>query len=299
MAAELNEQAISAAERIGSDLDPYVAALIANTRAAIAMARGAWDEAAEHFETEAEIDRSADRFANLAGDLSSAAIAHTMAGDLDSAIPLASEGVTLARRVGLPTYVTRNVAVLAGALAERDPHQARALLRESLELQHALGYEDQNALTQLALVAARLGEWPDASQLAAGSIRHLHWTGDWPQLAGIINVAARAIAPTDPIAAAVLQGSARRLAMTAIAIGEPVVGDPAGQAGRASDAAPGSTSFITYLRRETTAMLQRALGEAPLRQLRSEGEAMDNDHAVAYALDAIERARRKDVDPEG
>jgi hypothetical protein len=57
-------------------------------------------------------------------------------------------------------------------------------------------------------------------------------------------------------------------------------------------AAPSGASFVTELRRQTTAALRDALGEARLHRLRTEGEAVDEDHAVAYALEAISRAGR-------
>jgi hypothetical protein len=47
---------------------------------------------------------------------------------------------------------------------------------------------------------------------------------------------------------------------------------------------------VTELRRQTTAILRDTLGEERLRQLRAEGQAMDNDHVVAYTVDAIGRA---------
>jgi hypothetical protein len=50
--------------------------------------------------------------------------------------------------------------------------------------------------------------------------------------------------------------------------------------------------LVTELRRQTTAALRNAHGETRLHQLRAEGEAMDDDHAVAYALEAISRAGR-------
>jgi hypothetical protein len=40
-------------------------------------------------------------------------------------------------------------------------------------------------------------------------------------------------------------------------------------------------------------MLHEALDEARLRGLRAEGGAMDEDRAVAYALDAIDRAQNQ------
>jgi hypothetical protein len=56
--------------------------------------------------------------------------------------------------------------------------------------------------------------------------------------------------------------------------------------------APSSVSFVTELRLQTTPALQDALYESLLNQLRAEGETVDDDHAVAYALDAISRAAR-------
>jgi hypothetical protein len=44
------------------------------------------------------------------------------------------------------------------------------------------------------------------------------------------------------------------------------------------------------VRRETTGLLAAALGEERLRHLRAEGEAMDDDRAVAYTLDQIAKA---------
>ena len=57
-------------------------------------------------------------------------------------------------------------------------------------------------------------------------------------------------------------------------------------------AAPSGASFVTELRRQTTAALRNTLGQTRLHQLRAEGEAMNDDHAVAYALEAISRAGR-------
>jgi hypothetical protein len=52
-------------------------------------------------------------------------------------------------------------------------------------------------------------------------------------------------------------------------------------------------SFVTRIRRETTALLNASLGEERLRELRARGEAMEEDLAVEYALEVIERATRE------
>ena len=45
------------------------------------------------------------------------------------------------------------------------------------------------------------------------------------------------------------------------------------------------------LRRETTEILVAALGEPRLRDLRAQGESMNDDETVAYALDTIGKAQ--------
>jgi hypothetical protein len=57
-------------------------------------------------------------------------------------------------------------------------------------------------------------------------------------------------------------------------------------------AAPTGSSLIANLRRQTSELLQDALDEGRLQQLRAEGEAMDSDQAAAYALETIRRARQ-------
>lgn len=136
-----------------------------------------------------------------------------------------------------------------------------------------------------------MADWSLVLTLAPDAIQHLHWAGDRPYLSGILNVVARALASGHPESAAVLQGAARRLVPAAAraprgirVAGASAISPAAG--------APSSASLVTELRSHTTAALQDALGEATLHQLRAEGETMDDDHAVAYALEAIGRAGR-------
>lgn len=88
------------------------------------------------------------------------------------------------------------------------------------------------------------------------------------------------VTTTDAESAAVLQGTAHRLVTAAVALPESA------EAIRPPD----STDFVTQLRRDTSGLLREALGEARLRELRAQGAAMDDDHAVAYALEVIARA---------
>ena len=51
-----------------------------------------------------------------------------------------------------------------------------------------------------------------------------------------------------------------------------------------------SGNIFLEVRRETTGLLAAALGDERLRQLRAEGEAMEDDRAIAYTLDQIAKA---------
>jgi hypothetical protein len=98
---------------------------------------------------------------------------------------------------------------------------------------------------------------------------------------------ARALVATDVEAAARLQGAARHLAPS------PATGRTAVSRRPNPDPpvvpSPGS-SLITDLRHQTSAVLHHTLDEERVRQLRSEGEAMDSDQAATYALGAIRQA---------
>ncbi|MFI5047960.1 MAG: ATP-binding protein, partial [Acidimicrobiia bacterium] len=281
------DEAQTTEKRLATHPDGVIELFVLGARSSNAFSSGAWAEAAGFIERSAEIWRSLGEVANHAYSLGGAASLYATGGDAETAIPLATEGLALARQVGMPSAIVINLAALASALAERDPEQARALLRETIETRDRLGYENTQELAQGVLVAARLRDWPVALEFAARAVPHLHWVRDRPQLAGVLNVVARAVADHDPEAAAVLQGASRRLALADLSMA-------AGPA--PSPAAPGSGSglgLVGELRRETTGMLDEALGSDRRRELRAEGEAMDEDQAVTYALDAIARAQRE------
>ena len=167
---------------------------------------------------------------------------------------------------------------LAQALADDAPDRARALLDEALQLNVALGY-DSYELIGMTLVAVRLGDWRLTANLAGRTIRYLHWVNERPMLGGIMNVSARAIADTDPEAAAAVQGAARTLAL---GITTP---DRADNASGNTDSRAG---LISDVRRETTGRIRDTLGDDRLRELRDQGAALDRDDAVAYTLSHLD-----------
>jgi predicted ATPase/class 3 adenylate cyclase len=264
------------------DPDRRVEYVVSFARGVFWFSVGAFPEAAAHYERAADVGRSSGNHAWVAIGLGSAALFAMMGGDSDSAARLATEGFAAARECGSPGWIAQNQLALAGALADTDPPRAHALLHDTVTQRARLPYQHWVAAI---LVAARLGDLNVALELAPQSIRDLHWTGDRPQLAGIFNVVACGLLDRDPEAAAALQGAARTLASTSTA--------PTTTSGSTEVTQPGRSStggLIVDLRRQTTQRLRERLGDERLQQLRDHGAQMDIDHAVAYALDAIDRA---------
>jgi predicted ATPase/class 3 adenylate cyclase len=293
-ARSLRAEALDAAERLG-DPDRRVELMASNLRAMIAYSTGSVLDAATHQQRSVEIARSAGPRTALVVGLGATATFLAMAGETDDAVPLATEGLALARELEMPSLITGALAALAAALADREPQRARALLHEAIQVRASLGYENWGEITQALLISARLRDWPQTLALAPNSIRHLHWSGIPALLGAVFNVVARAVAPTSPERAAVLQGAARHLTHaipqldTSTHHGRADLPSPA----TAAAARPSSTSgYLTALRRETTSLVRDSIGDERLRELRARGESMSTDEAVAYSLDAITHAQQ-------
>jgi predicted ATPase len=284
------QEALQASRRLSSQNERlWVEFLTAVARANRLIALGQWRESAGYAEQAAAIARKDGRESHAARLLAGAAVGYTMAGDPQAGVGIARQAVELARTAGAPTTVVPCLVALAGTVARSDPPAARQLLEEALALRESLDIENETEVTQATLIAAGMGDWPLTLQLADRSIRHLQWGGERPLLAGVLNVVGRAVAATDIEAAARLHGAARHLAPQSAS---GITASP-GRTNPASPAvAPPGSGLITDLRRQTSALLHDALDEGRLRQLRSEGEAMDSDQAAAYALDAIRRTRQ-------
>jgi predicted ATPase/class 3 adenylate cyclase len=284
------QEALQASRRLSSQHERlWVEFLVAVAHMQRLIALGHWRESAGYSEQSAVIAREDGRDSHAASGLAGVAAGYTMAGDPQAGVGVARQALELARAAGAPTVIALCLVASAGTLAGSDPPAARQLLEEALALRERLDIENVNEVTQATLIAAGMGDWPLTLQLADRSIRHLQWGGQRPYLAGVLNVVARAVAPTDLEAAARLQGAAHHLVLSPVAGAIPTLartntGSPAGT--------PPGSSLITDLRRQTSALLHDGLDEARLRQLRSEGEAMDSDQAAAYALQAIRRARQ-------
>jgi hypothetical protein len=250
------------------------------------MSRGAFGDAVAYHKQAADIARADGKLAVASVNLAFAAWFYTIAGDETGAVPLAGEALALARQADMPYVLITALLVLGNALADTDPDQARACLDESLDRSAALGYENTNTLGLAFVLVSRLDDAPATLGVAGTTIRQLHWARQPVWLYAMLNVVARALVTTRPDAAAIIQGAAR--AITLKTLETPINSN-------ANPTRPGPTSrtaggLFVEVRREATRLLAAALGEERLRHLRAEGEAMDDDRAVAYTLDQIAKA---------
>ena len=163
--SDLCDQALAAEARLGSIPDSHLAMFGSYLRSQVALRAGSQREAADHFVDASRHARADDLPSMTAFFLGSAAI---VLGWLDptAALPLATEGLALARQTGAPIPITRNLIGLAEALALDDPQQARVLLDESLQLAATLGYETPSLLNDAVFTAGRLAAWPTTLRTA-------------------------------------------------------------------------------------------------------------------------------------
>jgi hypothetical protein len=220
----------------------------------------------------------------VASSLSGAASALCYGGRFADAAPIATQGLAVARAAGIPTQITVNLVALAMALSRQEPDRARALLDEASH--QNLDYDAYTELTQMTLAAAMIRDWPLTARFATRSIPHAHWLNHRPFLHALFTVSARALADTDPEAAATLQGAVHTLSATlalATTAGAAETSVPRTRRGPADR--PG---LIVETRRDTTRLLIEALGDERLGALRDHGATLDTDTAVAYTLSRLD-----------
>jgi predicted ATPase/class 3 adenylate cyclase len=278
--------ALDADKRLHPQADSDVENLVCQARADIAMSRGAFADAVAYNKQAADIARADGKLAVASVSLAFAAWYGTIAGDVTGAAPLAGEALALARQADMPYVLITALLVLGNALADTDPDQARACLDESLDRSAALGYENTNTLGLAFVLVSRLDDVPATLGVAGTTIRQLHWARQPVWLYVMLNVVARALVTTRPDAAAIIQGAAR--AITLRTLETPL--DSNANPTRPGPAPRTTGGLFVDVRRETTGLLAAALGAERLRQLRAEGEAMEDDRAIAYTLDQIAKA---------
>jgi predicted ATPase/class 3 adenylate cyclase len=224
-------------------------------RSGIAVTTGAFADAARLAEQAAGIARAGGDLADASIELTFAVADHLLLGDVARAVRLANEALALARQTGAPALISKCLLALGTAVAESDPEQARACLRESSELSTALGYQSAIDLNWAATIAFLTGDQAAALELARRAIHGLQWGGDRIRVGLVLHMIAAVLAATRPDAAAIIQGAAQAHAV-------------------------GTAERIVQLSK----FLAAALGAKRARELHARGADMDWDKVIAYTL---------------
>jgi hypothetical protein len=251
---ELCRRAAEASERRDPP-DWRVEEVICDARSNIAGSVGALADGARLRERAAGLARAGGDLADASLQLGMAAGGYLFVGDAPRAVPLAREALTLARQIGDPALIATGLLAVGITVAATDPEQARACLRESLELSTALGYQGTLDLASAAGLAFLLNDQTATLELGRRAIRALQPGGDRLLVSFVLDMIAGALAATQPEAAAIIQGAA-----------EAYMAEP-----------PNFAPLISLI-------VTEALGEERARELRARGADMDWDQAVAYTL---------------
>jgi len=259
-AQELSRRALDANARRPTP-DWRVEETVYAARHIIAANTGVFADAAHLAEQAADIARAGGDLADASIELVLASAYHVMVGDAPTAVPLAREALALARRVGAPARIATGLLAVGLAVADTDPGQARACLRESRELSTTLGYHNATDLLVATAIAVLVGDRTRALELGRSAIRSLQWGSDRRRIGIALHLIAGALATTRPDAAAIIEGAAETNVVQA-----PI--------------------FASRINSAVTA----ALGEERAGELRAHGADMDWDHALAYTLTQTSQA---------
>jgi predicted ATPase len=241
--------------------DWRVEEVICCARSNIAVTVGAFADTARLSEQAAAIARTGGDLADASLELTSAAAGRLLVGDMRGAVPLAREALVLARQIGAPALIASGLLALGATVASTDPEQARACLRESLELSTALGYQSWLDHIWAAAIAFLVNDRTATLELGRRGIYALQRAGNRLRMGFVLLTIAGALAATRPEAAAIIQGAAEA----------SVVESPA-------------------IARLTSLIVTEALGEERARELRARGADMDWDQALGYTLTQITQA---------
>jgi predicted ATPase len=276
---ELCQQALDAEGRLGAQHGPSTEMETCSLQAQSFLARGAYADAVSAYAKAAEL-AEADGYLGMAAIYLAYKVSCALLGGIsaEEMQPTVEESVALARRSGMPGALVISLNSMAMALAERDPHRAKALLHESVVLASTPGQEVATGFLMAALVATRLSEWKVALALSARTMVLWRWVQTLMAAAPCLGVCARALAEVDPEAAGVLRGAA----YAAYRRGSTGQSSPATVRGN-----PGVNYLLAALR-EAGDIVTAALGEERRQQLRARGAAMALDEAVSYALAHID-----------
>jgi predicted ATPase/class 3 adenylate cyclase len=178
-------------------------------------AQGEPDAARPLFERSLAIWRELGEPGEQARALNSLGAAHLFRGELDTAMSLLRDSAVIARQIGNDDRLAAALGALGAAeLAAANFDTATQLLQESLALSQKLGDLEREALDQLwlAAISLRAGRTREAHDLLCASFGYIISSGDIPQLAHTMEVAATIVAALgDELRAARLTGAAQAI----------------------------------------------------------------------------------------
>jgi predicted ATPase/class 3 adenylate cyclase len=235
---------------------------VCSARTNIATTSGAFADAARFAEQAAGLARAGGDLADASVELTIAAGCHLLIDNAPAAVPLATEALALARRIGAPALIATGLLAVGVAVGGTDPDQARACLRESRELSAALGYQSAIDYVWATAIAFLVGDQAATLELGRGAIRGLQWAGRF-RMGPVLYMIAGALLTSRPDAAAIIHGAAETYGVES-----PMF------------AALGST-------------ITASLGEERARELRARGADMDWDQVLAYTLTQTTQALRE------
>src|SRR5439155_16478860 len=151
--------------------DWRVEATIRVARSNIAASSGAFADAARLAEQAAGLSRANGDLADASVELAGAVAYYVLADDAPRGVPLAHEALALARQVGAPALIATALLEVGAAVAQTDPGQASACLRESRELSVALGYQSARDLVWATGIASLLGDRTTTLELGRRRLR--------------------------------------------------------------------------------------------------------------------------------
>ena len=144
--------------------------------------------------------------------LGAAAAVLCLGGRFDDAVPFATEGLALARAHGASDRASPGTSLRSPRRSpSENPNGPASCSKRPRTRTSTTSTTAQ--LAQLTVAAAMIRDWPLAARFATRSIPHIHWINHRPYLSGILTISARALADTDPEAAATIQGAAHTLMM--------------------------------------------------------------------------------------
>ena len=228
---------------------------ICAARQNIAVTTGAFADAARLAEQAAGIARAGGDLADACVELNLAVADHALAGDAPAAAPLANEALALARQIGAPALIARSLLAVGATVADSDPGQAHACLRESRELSAALGYQSTVEFAWAGAIAFLVGDQAATLEFGLRVIRGFHWGGDRIRVGLVLYMIAGALVTTRPEAAAIIQGAAEAYVGESATLVQPI------------------SSIVT-----------ETLGDERARELHAHGADMGWDQTLAYTL---------------